>query len=235
MVEPALHGEIFRKGDEVVVFGKLQSLKPRTMDHPETEVVEAGEERFIHFNRITPVYPLTEGLPQRWLRGLIWRTLATRGANCRAVAGPAQVASCRLQAAGSGSQGDGAGNLQPATRHRQPTFPTRARAIHLLHFPETMEDIDLARRRLALDEFIELQRQIQLRRKNSKPSAQRCRCGGDNHLIKPFLARLGFKLTAAQTKCCASYAKICPARTRCAGCCRATSARAKRWWQPAAP
>ena len=25
-------------------------------------------------------------------------------------------------------------------------------------------------------------------------------CGGDNHLIKPFLARLGFKLTGAQTK-----------------------------------
>src|SRR5262249_49521238 len=66
----------FAVGDEVVVFGKVESLKPRTMDHPETEVVEAGEENFIHLSRITPIYPLTEGLPQRWLRGLIWRTLA---------------------------------------------------------------------------------------------------------------------------------------------------------------
>ena len=65
----------FAVGDEVFVFGKPNSLKPRTMDHPETEVVEGGEESFIHFNRIAPVYPLTEGLPQRWLRGLIWRTL----------------------------------------------------------------------------------------------------------------------------------------------------------------
>src|SRR3989442_12940001 len=65
----------FAVGDEVVVFGKLASVKPRTIDHPETEVVEAGEERFIHLNRITPIYPLTEGLPQRWLRALIWRTL----------------------------------------------------------------------------------------------------------------------------------------------------------------
>src|SRR5688572_25904881 len=56
----------FESGDEVVVFGKPISLKPRTMDHPETEVVEPGEERFIHFNRIVPIYPLTEGLPQRW-------------------------------------------------------------------------------------------------------------------------------------------------------------------------
>ena len=65
----------FAVGDEVFVFGKLVETKPRTMDHPETEVIEGGEESFIHINRIAPVYPLTEGLPQRWLRGLIWRTL----------------------------------------------------------------------------------------------------------------------------------------------------------------
>ena len=65
----------FSVGDELVVFGKVRSFKPRTMDHPETEVVEGGEERFIHLGRITPIYPLTEGLPQRWLRALIFRTL----------------------------------------------------------------------------------------------------------------------------------------------------------------
>ena len=65
----------FAVGDEVFVFGKLVETKPRTMDHPETEVIEGGEESFIHINRIAPIYPLTEGLPQRWLRGLIWRTL----------------------------------------------------------------------------------------------------------------------------------------------------------------
>ena len=37
--------------------------------------LDATDESFVHFNRIVPVYPLTEGLPQRWLRGLIWRTL----------------------------------------------------------------------------------------------------------------------------------------------------------------
>ena len=65
----------FAMGDEVFVYGKLRETKPRAMDHPETEVIEGGEESFIHINRIAPVYPLTEGLPQRWLRGLIWRTL----------------------------------------------------------------------------------------------------------------------------------------------------------------
>src|SRR6185436_8135535 len=65
----------FHVGDEVMAFGKLNSLRPRTMDHPETEVFEAGEELSIHLDRIVPIYPLTEGLPQRWLRSLIWRAL----------------------------------------------------------------------------------------------------------------------------------------------------------------
>src|SRR5437867_9052916 len=65
----------FRPGDEVLVYGKPNSLRPRTIDHPETEIVEAGEEGFIHLGRIVPIYPLTEGLPQRWLRTLVWRAL----------------------------------------------------------------------------------------------------------------------------------------------------------------
>jgi hypothetical protein len=66
-------------GDEVFVHGKLLSLKPRTMDHPETEIVEADGEASTHLHRIVPVYPLTEGLSQRWLRGLLWRALEEYG------------------------------------------------------------------------------------------------------------------------------------------------------------
>src|SRR6266568_735798 len=65
----------FAVGDEVMVFGKLGSVKPRTIDHPETEIILTGEESLIHLNRITPIYPLTEGVTQRWLRALIWRTV----------------------------------------------------------------------------------------------------------------------------------------------------------------
>jgi len=70
----------------------------------------------------------------------------------------------------------------------------------MIHFPEVMSDVEIARRRLALDEFTELQWQIQTRRKRFEANAKALPCGGDNHLIKPFLAALGFKLTGAQTK-----------------------------------
>jgi ATP-dependent DNA helicase RecG len=41
---------------------------------------------------------------------------------------------------------------------------------------------------------------MQLRRKNFEAKSRALPCGGDNRLMKPFLARLGFKLTDAQTK-----------------------------------
>src|SRR5713101_5362463 len=173
--------QYFKQGDEVVVYGKARSLKPRVMDHPETEVIETGEELSIHMNRIVPIYPLTEGLPQRWLRSLIWRTLE--------------------EVEGGGSRVEGGGScLDMGYPTLDASLPTRARAIRMLHFPESSEEPEIARRRLALDEFIALQRQMQVRRRNFEMKAQGLPCGGDNHLIKPFLARLGFKLTDEQTK-----------------------------------
>jgi ATP-dependent DNA helicase RecG len=181
----------FAKGEEVVVFGKPLGLKPRVMDHPETEVV-VGEERSIHLNRITPIYPLTEGLPQRWLRALIWRTLEQFEGQ---IGEP--WSRDKRQVSGVGEKGQGAG-----TRDSTPdsALPSRARAIRMLHFPDEVEDAEIARRRLALDEFLELQTKIQLRRKNFEAKAPALPSAGDNHLIKPFLARLGFKITEGQTK-----------------------------------
>ncbi|HEY1662192.1 MAG TPA: ATP-dependent DNA helicase RecG [Verrucomicrobiae bacterium] len=162
----------FSQGDEVFVYGKLSETKPLTMDHPETEVIEGGEESFIHINRIAPVYPLTEGLPQRWLRGLIWRALEKH---------ETQIPEPKL-----------APDLK--------IHPARANAIHMIHFPEERTDVEIARRRLALDEFVDLQSQMQARREKFEAHAKGLPCGGDNRMMKPFLASLGFKLTESQTK-----------------------------------
>ena len=177
----------FAMGDEVFVYGKLSENKPRMMTHPETEVIEGGEEGFIHINRIAPVYPLTEGLPQRWLRGLIWRTLE------RFVAASPEGAS-------HFPEWQAADEKLAALSRGAARLPSRANAVHMTHFPEELSDVEIARRRLALDEFVELQEQIRLRRKNFESKSRALPCGGDNHLMKPFLARLGFKLTGAQAK-----------------------------------
>ena len=63
-------------GQRLVVFGKPRLRGKRIcMDHPEFEVIENDEEMSIHFRRITPVYPATEGLSQRVFRGIIYQLL----------------------------------------------------------------------------------------------------------------------------------------------------------------
>jgi ATP-dependent DNA helicase RecG len=162
----------FARGDNIFVYGKPNSLRPRTMDHPETEVLEPGEDSSIHINRIVPVYPLTEGLSQRWMRGFIWRAVEQFAEKVE----------------------------EPWPEGTLPGWISREQAVRDLHFPAEIARARKARERLALDEFIDMQLEIQRRRKSMQSQAKGLACGGDNHLIKPFLHRLGFTMTPAQTR-----------------------------------
>jgi ATP-dependent DNA helicase RecG len=177
----------FAVGRKFLIYGKPDSLKPRTIDHPETELVEPGEDEFIHVNRIVPVHPLTEGLTARVMRTLVWRALEKF------------VAATRQSAAGFPDWGKFDNRIAALCRDGA-TLPTRANAVHMIHFPEELSDTEIARQRLALDEFVELQIQIQSRRKKFEANAKALPCGGDNRLMKPFLTLLGFRLTGSQTK-----------------------------------
>ena len=157
-------------GREFLIFGKPDSLKPRNMDHPETEYCEPGDDEFIHVNRIVPIHPLTEGLTARVMRTLIWRALEQFEKDIE----------------------------EPAFKLDLKQFPARANSIRMIHFPNELTDVEFARQRLALDEFVVLQMQIQSRRKKFEAIAKALPCAGDNRLMKPFLAQLGFKLTDAQ-------------------------------------
>src|SRR6201997_1793542 len=63
-------------GQQLVVFGKPRLRGKRIcLDHPEFEVIESDDEISIHFRRITPIYPATEGVSQRHFRSIIHRVL----------------------------------------------------------------------------------------------------------------------------------------------------------------
>jgi ATP-dependent DNA helicase RecG len=159
-------------GREFLIYGKLDDeKKPRTFTHPETELVEPGDDEFIHVNRIVPVHPLTEGLTARVMRGLIWRALEKFENEIS----------------------------EPEIKLDLKIFPARGNAVRMIHFPEELTGVEISRQRLALDEFVALQFQIQSRRKKFEANVKALPCGGDNRLMKPFLAQLGFKLTGAQT------------------------------------
>ena len=172
---------LFSVGDEFLVFGKVVSERPRTIDHPETEKIESGDERSIHVGRIAPIYPLTESLYQRTMRRMVWSALQQFG---DAVREPdLQIVPV----------------VEPGSVGGTDRWMTRRQAIQWLHFPDEPHQPELARRRLALDEFVTLQMEIQRRRKNLEAKAKALPCAGSNALMKPFLAGLPFKLTDAQT------------------------------------
>jgi RecG-like helicase/REP element-mobilizing transposase RayT len=158
-------------GQRIVVFGKPRLRGKRIcIDHPEFEVIENDEEISIHFRRITPIYPATEGLSQRVLRGIIYRVLH--------------------EFPDTGWQ-----PIAPTTLVRG----ERSDAIRAIHFPESWEARDAAREHLVLSEFFAMQMLITSRRFESSARAGQAHCGS-SALLERFLKALPFELTAAQGK-----------------------------------
>jgi RecG-like helicase/REP element-mobilizing transposase RayT len=160
-------------GHRMVVFGKPRLRGKRIcMDHPEFEVIEADEEISIHFRRITPIYPATEGLSQRVLRSMIYRLLN------------------ELPDADAGFKTWAPSNLVKGERFE---------AIRAIHFPDTWDARDAAHQHLVLNEFFAMQMLIVSRRADASIRQGEKHCGA-GALLDRFLKALPFELTAAQSK-----------------------------------
>src|SRR5215467_10882173 len=158
-------------GQRLVVFGKPRLRGKRMcMDHPEFEVIENDEEISIHFRRITPIYPATEGLSQRVLRGIIYRVLH-------------EFPDVTWQP------------IAPISLVRG----ERSDAIRAIHFPGSWEARNAAREHLVLSEFFAMQMLITARRFESSARAGQAHCGSGT-LLQKFLKALPFELTGAQRK-----------------------------------
>jgi RecG-like helicase/REP element-mobilizing transposase RayT len=155
----------------LVVFGKPRLRGNRIcMDHPEFEVIENDEEMSIHFRRITPIYPATEGLSQRVLRGIIYRILQ-------------DLDNERLETLLPAALDGGDGTI----------------AIRTIHFPEDWESLSAAREHLVLSEFFAMQMLIASRRAESSVRTGAAHCGRGK-LLEEFLRSLPFELTDAQNR-----------------------------------
>ena len=158
-------------GQRLVVFGKPRLRGKRIcMDHPEFEVIENDEEISIHFRRITPIYPATEGLSQRVLRSIIYRLLNEISSAPLEILLPTDLA--------TGERGD---------------------AIRAIHFPESWEARDAAREHLVLSEFFAMQMLIASRRADLSTRMGEAH-SGSGALLDKFLKALPFQLTDAQLK-----------------------------------
>jgi ATP-dependent DNA helicase RecG len=164
-----------KPGGELILNGELRFFQGvRQVVNPEFEILgEALDEDLIHTGRIVPVYPLTAGISQRYLRDLIARALDEYEAAI-------------------------VENLPPNVLPEQETM-SRIDALRGIHFPSDWQHHKRAKWRLKLEELFYLQLTLVLQRQRSR-RARRPPVDIDFVFEKKTIQALPFELTGAQTK-----------------------------------
>ncbi len=167
--------KVRERQQKVFLHGRIARFRngPLQMQHPDYEVVEDDEDETLHTGRLVPIYPLTEGLPQRWLRSLLWRVVDEHAAMVPE-------------------------SLPEAVRRRRQliALPDAVRAIH---FPQTEEELVAARRRLVFDDFFLLQLGLAILR-HREERARGISMAPPGDLVARLRRSLPFTLTGAQER-----------------------------------
>jgi ATP-dependent DNA helicase RecG len=160
-----------RAGRRIVLSGKVDEFLGRfTLQSP---VWEPLERELIHTGRLVPIYPLTRGVTSRWMRRMTKRVVDHWAP--------------RLE-----------DHLPEAIRQRAGLMdlPT---AIRQIHFPDSQQSAEAARRRLSFDEFFFIQLGM-LRQRQQWRDQPGMPIPVDQSAKQAFLKSLPFELTGAQQR-----------------------------------
>lgn len=161
-----------KEGDEILMYGKVKRIgKDLVMETPEFEKAISGES--INLMRISPYYSLTEGLTQKDIRKSVYTALKHTDEKLT--------------------------DVFPEELRRKYGLAEINFSISNIHFPDTMDKLELARRRLIFEEFFMLQSGlIHLKKINS--AGKKGICFDKTDEIQEFIKKLPFKLTSAQIR-----------------------------------
>jgi ATP-dependent DNA helicase RecG len=160
-----------KAGSQIVISGKVDEYLGRLVfQSPEWEPLD---KHLVHTGRLVPVYPLTQGITQKWLRRLMKQTV--------------DYWTQRLP-----------DHLPEPSRERL-DMPCLDQAVRQIHFPSSWDDLETARRRLAFDEFLLIQLGVlrQRRQWRSQPGRP---VTVDEGLLQSFVSSLPYSLTGAQQR-----------------------------------
>lgn len=167
----------FEKGQEIIVYGKVERYDRRQINHPEYEILKdakSGPINSLHIGKIVPVYSLTQDVGQRYLRFLANESIE----GCLSCARDTLPTAIR------------------ARRH----LTDLGFAIRNIHFPASFENLEKAYKRLVFEEFFILQLAFALKKKDAKSAAPGIRHNLNARLIESFKKLFSFELTASQMK-----------------------------------
>ncbi|MFH1415826.1 MAG: ATP-dependent DNA helicase RecG [Elusimicrobiota bacterium] len=167
--------DVLKTGTEVFVHGRFSRKRNCIETSNFTyETVKSDDDDLIHLNRIVPIYTLTSGISQKWIRRIIYDILEK---------GQPELA-----------------EFIPAEIIRNEKLPGINDAIRDIHFPKEMRDAQSARRRMKMTEFFVFQTALAIKKANSGRILKKRRYSVKKELLTPFRKRLGFEFTNGQKK-----------------------------------
>ena len=155
----------------IVIHGKLDEDAKGLRMHHPEYELVTDEEPLIHMGRIVPIYPLTQGVTQKAVRAAFYNHTTK---NDFQISESFPV---------------------------PPSYLNHTDAMRGIHFPDSLENLSQARRRMVYEELFQMQMILSLRRARIKNLPKKREKNVEN-LLAMFYHSLPFELTEAQKKVC---------------------------------
>ena len=164
-----------KQGMRVGLSGKIEIRgRQLQMVSPEWERLDDPDDDTVHVGRLSPVYPRTKGLPNRTIRRLAHAAVRDY-LPMLAESLPPQIVS-------------------------EQRFPSEAEALGVIHFPDRLEDVEVARERIAFQELLSIQLAVLSRKREARLRADAPPIPMPGDFLDKFLGALPFELTTAQQR-----------------------------------
>ena len=162
-------------GSDIWIVGRAESALAGIREVRVDEHYPLSDERWaVHIQRLAPVYPLTEGLSQRFMR--------------------------ELQFAAVAAGADAAPDILPAPLVEKRQLLSAAQALSAIHFPGSERELEAARTRLAYEELLLLELAWIIKRRQTRGLVKGFTYEIKRTLLTPFREHLGFDFTHAQKR-----------------------------------
>ena len=176
--------QTLKAGMQISLSGKIQLEGFRAkLISPSYEILRSNisqiESNFnqgqtLHTGRLVPIYPETEGISSKWLRGKIAKILPEYLKNQK--------------------------DFLPKEILKGQKLAKLSDALNFMHFPKSNGEITKARKRLAFDELFLIQLASQMRKLNWQKTRIAPKMKIDNERFTKFEKKLPFQLTSAQKR-----------------------------------
>ncbi len=170
---------LFRKGQKFAVTGTVGYFQGLQMVHPELERLDETSDQMVHAGRIVPVYPQTADLNKIGLTSRGIRTITSHIMD---------------------NLTERISDYLPASVRTEHGLVDLHEAVVKTHYPDSREQVEICRRRLAFDELLQLQFMVFRNKAIKAGTVKKYRYRPPGEKLSHFRQGLGFELTADQKK-----------------------------------